>query len=267
MTDKQDKPLEQKNRVGENDSAVVRYERKGIYILPNLFTTASLFAGFYAVVSAMSGNFEIAPIAIFIAMVLDGLDGRVARWTHTESDFGAQYDSLVDMVSFGLAPALIMYEWALSGLGKLGWLAAFIYVVGAALRLARFNTQLGTADKHSFIGLPSPSAAAVVMGLIWALNSYGVPGKEISIIALFFTITAGILMVSNVPYRSFKDINIKGRVSFMAVLAVPLVLVLVLLDPPQVLFGLFLVYVLSGPFSYLYHRVRNKSDRNQSGKS
>ncbi|MFV1993632.1 MAG: phosphatidylcholine/phosphatidylserine synthase, partial [Acidiferrobacterales bacterium] len=158
-------------------------------------------------------------------------------------------------------PALIMYEWALSGLGKLGWLAAFIYVVGAALRLARFNTQLGTADKHSFIGLPSPSAAAVVMGLIWALNSYGVPGKEISIIALLFTIIAGILMVSNVPYRSFKDINIKGRVSFMAVLAVPLVLVLVLLDPPQVLFGLFLVYVLSGPFSYLYQRARGKSKK------
>jgi len=241
MTNKQDKPLESKseskNRVGENDASIVRYERKGIYILPNLFTTASLFAGFYAIVSAMSGNFEIAAIAIFIAMVLDGLDGRVARWTHTESDFGAQYDSLVDMVSFGIAPALIMYQWALSGLGKIGWLVAFIYVVGAGLRLARFNTQLGTDEKHSFIGLPSPSAAALVMGLVWVLQSYGVPSKEISIVALFFTLSAGILMVSNVPYRSFKDINIKGRVSFMAVLAVPLVLVLILLDPPQVLFG------------------------------
>jgi len=228
MTNKQDKPLESKseskNRVGENDASIVRYERKGIYILPNLFTTASLFAGFYAIVSAMSGNFEIAAIAIFIAMVLDGLDGRVARWTHTESDFGAQYDSLVDMVSFGIAPALIMYQWALSGLGKIGWLVAFIYVVGAGLRLARL--------------------------------SYGVPSKEISIVALFFTLSAGILMVSNVPYRSFKDINIKGRVSFMAVLAVPLVLVLILLDPPQVLFGGFLIYVLSGPAQYLYRKIK-----------
>jgi CDP-diacylglycerol--serine O-phosphatidyltransferase len=253
---KQGKPSEVKGKVSENDAAIVRYERKGIYILPNLFTTASLFAGFYAVVQAMSGNFEIAPIAIFIAMVLDGLDGRVARWTHTESDFGAQYDSLVDMVSFGVAPALIMYQWALSGLGKLGWLAAFVYAVGAGLRLARFNTQLGSADKHSFIGLPSPSAAAVVMGLVWVLQSYGVPGKEISLVALFFTISAGILMVSNVPYRSFKDINLKGRVSFMAVLAVPLVLVLVLLDPPQVLFGAFLIYVLSGPAQYVYRKLK-----------
>jgi CDP-diacylglycerol--serine O-phosphatidyltransferase len=262
MTNKQDKPLESKseskNRVGENDASIVRYERKGIYILPNLFTTASLFAGFYAIVSAMSGNFEIAAIAIFIAMVLDGLDGRVARWTHTESDFGAQYDSLVDMVSFGIAPALIMYQWALSGLGKIGWLVAFIYVVGAGLRLARFNTQLGTDEKHSFIGLPSPSAAALVMGLVWVLQSYGVPSKEISIVALFFTLSAGILMVSNVPYRSFKDINIKGRVSFMAVLAVPLVLVLILLDPPQVLFGGFLIYVLSGPAQYLYCKLRKR---------
>lgn len=256
MTNKQDKLANGRGRIHENDAAIVRYERKGIYILPNLFTTANLFAGFYAVVSAMSGNFEVAAIAIFIAMVLDGLDGRVARWTHTESDFGAQYDSLVDMVSFGVAPALIMYQWALSGLGKLGWLAAFVYVVGAGLRLARFNTQLGTADKHSFIGLPSPSAAAVVMGLVWVLQSYGVPGKEISIVALFFTVSAGILMVSNVPYRSFKDINIKGRVSFMAVLAVPLALVLILLDPPQVLFGAFLIYVLSGPAQYIYRKVR-----------
>jgi CDP-diacylglycerol--serine O-phosphatidyltransferase len=248
MTNKQDKPSVLKNRVGENDASIVRYERKGIYILPNLFTTASLFAGFYAIVSAMSGNFEIAAIAIFISMVLDGLDGRVARWTHTESDFGAQYDSLVDMVSFGLAPALIMYQWSLSGLGKLGWLAG--------LRLARFNTQLGTDEKHSFIGLPSPSAAAVVMGFVWVLQSYGVPSKEISIVALFFTVGAGILMVSNVPYRSFKDINLKGRVSFMAVLAVPLVLVLVLLDPPQVLFGGFLIYVLSGPAQYIYCKIK-----------
>jgi len=243
-------------RQGDGEPVVVRYERRGIYLLPNLFTTASLFAGFFAIVQAMNGNFEYAPLAIYIAMILDGLDGRVARWTHTQSDFGAQYDSLVDMVSFGLAPALVMYEWALSGLDKLGWLVAFIYAAGAALRLARFNTQLTKADKRFFIGLPSPSAAAVVMGLVWVLHSYGVPGKEISFLALAFTLLTGVLMVSNVRYRSFKDLDLKGRVSFMAILAVPLVFVLIFLDPPQVLFGLFLLYVLSGPVMAAYHWLR-----------
>ncbi|MBE9515824.1 MAG: CDP-diacylglycerol--serine O-phosphatidyltransferase, partial [Proteobacteria bacterium] len=205
------------------------HRRRGIYILPNLFTTAALFAGFYAMVQAMNGNFAAAPLAIYIAMVMDGLDGRVARWTNTESDFGAEYDSLADMVSFGIAPALIMYEWALSGLGKVGWLAAFIYVCGAALRLARFNTKLDTVDKHYFYGLPSPAAAAVVMGFIWVLHSYGVPGKEISLLALGVTLSTGILMVSNIPYRSFKDLNVKGRVSFVAILAIPAAFVLVFL--------------------------------------
>lgn len=240
---------------------VVRYERKGIYILPNLFTTASLFAGFYAIVLAMSGNFSDAPLAIFIAMVLDGLDGRVARWTHTESDFGAQYDSLVDMISFGLAPALIMYVWALSGLGKVGWLAAFIFAVSAALRLARFNTQLGTSDKQDFTGLPSPSAAAVVVGFVWVMDSYGVPGKQISILAFVVTVLAGILMVSNIRYRSFKDLNVKGRVSFMAVLVVPLVFVLIFLDPPQALFGVFTLYALSGPVYGLYQFLRYRKKK------
>src|SRR3990170_3179568 len=164
-----------------------KHPRKGIYILPNLFTTAALFAGFYAIVQAMNGQFEYAPIAIFIAMIMDGLDGRVARWTHTESDFGAQYDSLSDMVSFGLAPALVMYEWALSGLGKLGWLAAFLYAAAAALRLARFNIQTD-GDSRFFTGLPSPSAAALIAGLVWVLHAFGVPGKEVSFIALGFTV-------------------------------------------------------------------------------
>lgn len=259
------KPDSSKKTGGEPDKhgVVVRYERKGIYILPNLFTTANLFAGFYAIVQSMNGNFEYAPLAIFIAIIMDGLDGRVARWTHTESDFGAEYDSLVDMVSFGLAPALVMYEWALSGLGKLGWLVAFVYVAGAALRLARFNTQLATDDKNHFHGLPSPTAAAVVTGLVWVLHSYGVPGKEISILALLITVFAGILMVSNIKYLSFKNFNLRGRVSFMAVLGIPLLFVLVFLDPPQVLFAGFMLYALSGPAKAAYEFVQAKRAENK----
>lgn len=233
-----------------------KHPRKGIYILPNLFTTAGLFAGFYAIVQAMNGNFEYAPIAVYIAMAMDGLDGRVARWTHTESDFGAEYDSLADMVSFGLAPALVMYEWALSGMGKLGWLAAFIYAACAALRLARFNTQTGTDRRLSFQGLPSPAAAASVTGLVWVLHAYGVPGREISIFALVFTVSIGAAMVSNIRYESFKHFDIKGRVPFIAVLAVVLVFVLISLDPPQVLFMLFLGYAVSGPITAAVRRLR-----------
>ncbi len=226
-----------------------RQRPKGIYVLPSLFTTASLFAGFYAIVQAMNGNFDHAPLAIFIAMLLDALDGRVARLTHTESEFGFHYDSLVDMVSFGLAPALVMYEWALAGMGKLGWLAAFIYVAGAGLRLARFNTQAGMAisDKRYFRGLPSPSGAGLVAGFVWVLNATGIPGRDISILALLITVLAGVLMVSNIRYRSFKDLDLRGRVPFVTILAVPLVFVLVFLDPPQVLFAIFLAYAISGP--------------------
>lgn len=239
-----------------------KHSRKGIYILPNLFTTAALFAGFYAIVQAMNGQFEHAPIAIFIAMVMDGLDGRVARWTHTESDFGAEYDSLSDMVSFGLAPALVMYEWALSGLGKLGWLAAFLYAAAAALRLARFNTQIGSVDKRFFVGLPSPSAAALTAGLVWVLHAtYGVPGREVSFLALGFTLFAAIAMVSNVHYYSFKNLNVKNRVSFVAVIAVVLVFVLVSLDPPQVLFLIFLGYGISGPLFAAFRAYRRMAGR------
>ena len=235
-----------------------KQRRRGIYILPSLFTTASLFAGFYAIVQAMNGNFEYAPLAIFIAAILDALDGRIARLTHTESDFGAEYDSLVDMVSFGLAPALIMYEWALSGMGKLGWLAAFIYTAGAGLRLARFNTQVGVADKRYFRGLPSPSAAALVVGLVWVLHANGVPGREISIAALIVTVTGGVLMVSNIRYRSFKDVDLRGRVSFMTILSLPLLLVLLFQDPPLVLFLTFLMYALSGPLGFVLRRLHHE---------
>jgi CDP-diacylglycerol--serine O-phosphatidyltransferase len=227
----------------------MKLRRKGIYILPSLITTASLFAAFYAIVQAMAGNFEQSAIAVFTSMILDALDGRVARLTHTESEFGTQYDSLVDMVAFGLAPALIMYEWGLSGMGKLGWLAAFIYTAGAGLRLARFNVQVGTGDKRYFRGLPSPSAAALVIGFIWVLHSYGVPGREIGVFAMLVTVAAGILMVSNVRFRSFKDLNLRGRMPFVAILILPLVFVLIFLDPPQVLFLIFLGYAVSGPLT------------------
>ena len=240
---------------------IARHSRKGIYILPNLFTTAALFAGFYAIVQAMDGQFELAPAAIFIAMIMDGLDGRVARWTHTESDFGAQYDSLADMVSFGLAPALVMYQWALSGLGKLGWLVAFLYAACAALRLARFNVQHDVTDKRYFTGLPSPSAAALVMGLVWVMNASGIPGKEQVLLALGFTIYAAVAMVSNMRYSSFKQFNVKERAPFMGVVAVVLVFVLISLDTPPVLFLIFLAYALSGPFAAVVNMWRRRERR------
>jgi len=221
--------------------------RRGIYLLPNLFTTAALFSGFYAIVQAMNNRFEIAAIAIFIAMVLDGLDGRVARLTHTQSEFGAQYDSLSDMVSFGAAPALIMYEWALRDLGKLGWIAAFVYCVGAALRLARFNTNIDVVDKRYFQGLPSPMAAALVAGLVWVFDDLGIDRDVwLSVIAWIFTMYAGITMVSNVPFYSFKEINLKKAVPFWVVALFAAGLAVVSLKPSVVLFLMVFAYAVSG---------------------
>lgn len=221
--------------------------RRGIYLLPNLLTTAALFAGFFAIVQGMNGHFEMAAQAIFIAMVLDGLDGRVARLTHTQSAFGAEYDSLSDMVSFGAAPALVIYEWSLRGMGKLGWLAAFIYCAGTALRLARFNTQLAVADKRWFTGLPSPAAAAVLAGMVWVLNGvYEVNGGDIQWLVWAVTIFAGLSMVSNIKFYSFKDLNLRRSVPFWAVLLVMLGFVVISLDQARVLWALFLVYALSG---------------------
>ena len=209
--------------------------RRGIYLLPNLFTTGALFAGFYAIVQAMNGRYEAAAVAIFVAMVLDGLDGRVARLTHTQSAFGAEYDSLSDMVSFGVAPALVMYNFALQGLGKLGWIAAFIYCVGAALRLARFNTQLEVQDKCWFQGLPSPAAAALVAGFIWVSVDNRLPRLELTWLAWPLTVFAGLSMVSNLPYYSGKDINLRRSVPFAMVVGVALAFMLIALDPPIVL--------------------------------
>jgi len=231
--------------------------RRGIYLLPNLLTTAALFAGFYAIVQAMNGRFEYSAVAIFIAMVLDGLDGRVARMTRTQSEFGAEYDSLSDMVSFGAAPALVIYEWALKGMGKLGWIAAFIYCACAALRLARFNTNIGIVDKRYFQCMPSPAAAALIAGLVWVLLDLGVTGQEARWAACVLTIFAGITMVSNIPFWSGKDINLRKSVPFVMVAAIALAFALVSYHPPGVLFALFLAYGVSGYVTALW-RWRNK---------
>lgn len=243
------------------DGRTVR--RRGIYFLPNLFTTAALFAGFYAIVSSMSGKFEVAAIAIFIAMVLDGLDGRVARLTNTQSKFGAEYDSLSDMVSFGVAPALIIYQWALLPLGKVGMTAAFIYVACAALRLAKFNTQIDTADKNFFSGLASPAAASVVAGMLWVCVDQGWVGSEVSIqlsiLAALVTALAGALMILNVPYHSFKGFDLKRRVPFVVMILVVFLFGVVMVDPSGFLLGAALIYALSGPIVAVYQKLRGKS--------
>lgn len=233
--------------------------RRGIYILPNLFTTAALFAGFYAIVQAMNLNFEQAAVAIFVAMVLDGLDGRVARLTRTQSAFGAEYDSLSDMVSFGAAPALVVYEWALKGMGKLGWVAAFIYCAGAALRLARFNTNIDVVDKRYFQGLPSPAAAALIAGMVWVGMDNGFSGEDLRWYACFLTIFAGITMVSNVMYYSGKDINLRRSVPFVVAFALALGFALVSSYPPGILFALFLCYAASGYVLLAWRWTRPKS--------
>ncbi len=228
----------------------MRKRPRGIYILPNLFTTGNLFCGFYAIVQAMNGRFEQSAMAIFFAMILDSLDGRVARLTNTQSAFGEQYDSLADMLSFGAAPALVVYEFTLKGMGKLGWIAAFVYVAGAALRLARFNANIGVVDKKFFQGLASPAAAALVAGFVWLAvdNRLGAKLSEdaIRILACAFTLYAGLTMVSNAPFYSFKDINLRKAVPFTFALVIVLGFVLLSFDPPIVLFGLFSAYALSG---------------------
>ncbi|MCX7081812.1 MAG: CDP-diacylglycerol--serine O-phosphatidyltransferase [Methylococcales bacterium] len=230
--------------------------RRGIYLLPNLFTTGALFAGFYAITSAMGGRFETAAFAIFIAMILDGLDGRVARLTNTQSDFGAQYDSLSDMVSFGAAPALVMYLWAFSSLGKVGLFAAFVHMAGGALRLARFNTQLTSADKRYFQGLPSPAAAAILAGFVLICLEYGYSIEIIKYPAAILTMTTGLLMVSNFRYSSFKDIDLKGKVPFFVAITVMLAIAFIMAQPQTMLFLLFLIYAISGPVVTLVARKR-----------
>ena len=245
-----------------------RLRRRGIYLLPNLFTTAALFAGFYAVVQAMNENFEYSAIAIFIAMVLDGLDGRVARLTGTQSEFGAEYDSMSDMVSFGVAPALIAYEWALKDMGQWGWIVAFIYCACAALRLARFNTNIAVVDKRFFQGLPSPAAAALIAGLVWVTINFQVQGNDISWLACIVTLFAALTMVSNIPYYSGKEINLRRRVPFFTILLLVLFFfVLIPSHPPLVLFCLFVAYGLSGYIIKLWRFGKNKRNSGSSESS
>lgn len=235
--------------------------RRGIYLLPNLFTTGALFSGFYAITSAMGGRYETAVIAIFVAMILDGMDGRVARLTNTQSEFGAQYDSLSDMVSFGAAPALVMYSWAFASLGKLGLFAAFVHAAGGALRLARFNTQLATADKNYFQGLPSPAAAAILAGFIWICLEYKYDVELFKYFALALTVSTGLLMVSNFRYWSFKKIDLKGKVPFIVTIAAMLGISFVMAQPQTMLFLLFLGYAISGPVITLVMRRRRLQGR------
>lgn len=239
--------------------------RRGIYLLPNLFTTAAMFAGFYAIVAAMGGRFQAAAFAIIIAGVLDGLDGRIARMTNTQSDFGKEYDSMSDLVSFGLAPALVMYQWALSGLtnlgwlwSKAGWLAAFFYAVAAALRLARFNTQAGVVDRRYFVGLSSPAAAGLLATLVWVSTYLGYEGGDLAVLPILFTVAAGALMVSRINYYSFKDLNLGQRVSFPALIVIPLVFIIIASNPPVVLFSLAFVYAASGPAFEIWRRVQRR---------
>jgi len=238
-----------------------QHRRRGIYLLPNLFTTGALFAGFYAMTSAINGHFETAVVAIFAAMILDGLDGRVARLTNTQSEFGVQYDSLSDMVSFGLAPAIVMYIWTLSGMGRAGMFAAFVHTAGGALRLARFNTQVGTADKRYFQGLPSPAAAAILAGFIWFGLEHGYDVQVVKYFALVLTICSGLLMVSNFRYSSFKEIDFKGKVPFIVAIAVMLGISFIMAQPQTTLFFLALAYAISGPVVTLVMRKRRLQER------
>lgn len=228
--------------------------RKGIYLLPNLLTTGALFGGFYAVLSGFSGSYELAAIAIFVAMVFDGLDGRVARMTNTQSDFGVQYDSLSDMVSFGIAPAIVIYGWGLTGLGKVGIAAAFVYASCAALRLARFNVQSTLSNSKLFIGLPSPAAAALIAGFVWSAHSID-PSMFVSGFTALLTAVAGLLMVSNFKYPSFKQIDLRGKVPFVVILSIVMAFVVITIDPPRILFILSLGYALYAPVRFVWSKI------------
>jgi CDP-diacylglycerol--serine O-phosphatidyltransferase len=249
---------------GERPGAPPARPGRGVYWLPNLFTTGTLFGGFYAIVAAIDGNFSRAGIAIFVAMVFDGLDGRVARWTNTQSDFGKEYDSLCDMVAFGVAPAIVVYQWGIARIydygkfwGRFGWLAAFFFAVAAALRLARFNSRAAVADKKYFEGLPSPSAAATVASFIWLVSEFDVTGLPALILGFTITILIGALMVSRFSYWSGKELNVRGRIPWVYAALIPLIYVVVSLSPES-LFALFGTYALSAPLYWLWRKLTRK---------
>ncbi len=240
----------------ESGAVIVRKRRKGIYILPNLFTLAALFGGFYAIVMAINGRFDLAAVGVFCAMVLDSLDGRIARMTNTQSAFGEQMDSLSDMVSFGAAPAIISYVWALQGLGRWGWIAAFVYCACAALRLARFNVNTTVVDKRYFQGLPSPAAAALVAGFIWLMTDLGINGASMAWPMFALALYAGLTMVTNVPFYSFKDVHMKKSVPFAVIVMIALGIAVINIDPPIVMFSLFVVYGFSGYVIYGWRKAK-----------
>ena len=250
--------------VTDGEVLVVKKRRKGLYILPNLFTLAALFGGFYAIVMAINGRFDLAAIGVFCAMVLDSLDGRVARMTNTQSAFGEQMDSLSDMVSFGAAPALISYVWSLKSLGRWGWIAAFVYCACAALRLARFNVNTGVVDKRFFQGLPSPAAAALVAGFIFLMTELGLKGSDalwgVSITWITFALAlyAGLTMVTNVPFYSFKDVHMKKSVPFTVIVLIALGIAAINIDPPSALFLLFVAYGFSGYVVYVWRKAKGQ---------
>lgn len=265
-SDKEQQDTSLLNIVDEHEEEVVtstgqKERHKGVYLLPNLFTTAALFAGFYAIISGMKGNFEAAGLAIIVAQLMDGFDGRVARMTNTTSAFGVQYDSLSDMVSFGLAPSLVIFSWGLEPLGKFGWAAAFLFAACAALRLARFNTQVETVDKRYFVGLASPPAAAILATTVWLWHDV-VPPYEVSILVAIATIMVGLLMVSNLRYTSFKGLNLRGRVPFVVMLAALLIFIVIIIKPPLILLLMACLYCLSGPVMWLtaLRKTRPSSD-------
>jgi CDP-diacylglycerol--serine O-phosphatidyltransferase len=251
-------PIDEHEEIVSEDGRKVR--RRGIYLLPNMLTLGALFSGFYAIIACMSGNFNEAGWAIMIAGILDGLDGRIARLTNTQSAFGAQFDSLSDMVSFGVAPALIMFSWAFAPLGRLGWAASFIYMSCAALRLARFNVQLGTVDKRFFVGLQSPLAAGVVTFLPWVGYKYGLEVTPmVAYLCAIVTVFIGFLMISNYSYSSFKELQFKGTVPYMMFVLVVIMLVVVAQNPHEVLLTMAVAYALSGPIMWLYKKQSGKA--------
>ncbi|BFM09065.1 CDP-diacylglycerol--serine O-phosphatidyltransferase [Halioxenophilus aromaticivorans] len=245
---------EHEEEVQEGDK---RIRRKGVYLLPNLFTTGALFAGFYAIIASTQGSFEQAAIAIVVAGILDGLDGRIARLTNTQSEFGVQYDSMSDLVSFGIAPSILMFNWALTGLGKLGWAIAFAYVACAALRLARFNAQVHTADKRYFTGLASPAAAGFVATMVWTGYEVGV-GPAIGLLCGMVTLAVALLMVSNVRYQSMKGIDFKGRVPFVFIIVTVLLFTIITIDPPRVLLLIGILYAASGPLQAIFRAAHSR---------
>ncbi|MBB3191652.1 CDP-diacylglycerol--serine O-phosphatidyltransferase [Halomonas cerina] len=249
--------LRESEVIEEAEEGGKKVRRKGVYLLPNLFTTSALFSGFFAVVAGINGDFTAASVAIFIAMVLDGVDGRVARLTNTQSAFGAEYDSLADMISFGMAPALVAFTWILQDVGKTGWVVAFLYVACAALRLARFNVQIGSVDKKWFIGLPSPSAAALVAACVWTFHNFDAEAFGFKLLMLLVVGVTGILMVSNIRYYSFKDLDLKGPVPFVVLLAIVLGFVVISIEPSVMLLLLFGSYVSSGPLLAMMRKLRH----------